>query len=252
MSIPAFAWAMERGREHDLTPAERLVLIYLADKANGIRECWPSQQTIRDFTGLALRTIREVLPRLAERGLIRIVAKIGCATHYHILRATDQPRQNVPRSEPRQNVPTTPANGDGVKRVDPGKWCIEPRQMVRLTPAKCTPEPLSEPLSEPKRDVFFSGQRKEPPREAPEPEPTPEEVMANRQRQLDELAAASPDVAMVVARLGKAMGTNVRFPLGSKALRSPSEQRDEVAPRWKPVALTPEQLAMARAGRVFA
>jgi hypothetical protein len=148
MSIPAFAWAMERGRALKLLPSERLVLIYLADMANGARVCWPGQETIVQFTGLALRTVRSAVDRLVGRGLIRVEDSPGRVMRYHILRddtpANDdgvgKPNGQVvhnpgkssqgKRSQPRQNVPTHPGNS-----------CIEPRDISTETPAKCLTDP---------------------------------------------------------------------------------------------------------------
>ena len=52
--------------------ADRMVLIYLADKANGIGVCWPGQETIVRFTGLAIRTVRAAVRRLEGLHLISL------------------------------------------------------------------------------------------------------------------------------------------------------------------------------------
>src|SRR4249920_273574 len=109
MSIPAFAWAIEQGRECGLSPAERLVLIYLANRANGIRVCWPGQENIRTYTGLALKTIAAAIRGLVKHGLVRLDERRGLATRYHIL-STE-----------------TPANGDGVEKPN-GKVIHSPRK----------------------------------------------------------------------------------------------------------------------------
>jgi len=147
MSIPAFAWAFERGAALNLLAADRLVLIYLADKANGERVCWPGQETIVRFTGLALRTVRASLQRLEKAHLIRAEARGGCVTRYHIMRDTPANGNGVSQAN---SAAVTPANGNGVETgprqmgpTHPGKSCAEPRQMVPPTPANGTPEPSS-------------------------------------------------------------------------------------------------------------
>ncbi len=103
MSAPAFAWALERGASLSLKPAERLVLLYLADMANGERVCWPGQPTIMRFTGLKMTTVRAAVRQLAAKHLIAVEAQPGIVTRYHILR------------------PVTPSNGHGAESVTPTK-----------------------------------------------------------------------------------------------------------------------------------
>ena len=102
MSILGFAWALERGATLGLPLADRMVLIYLADKANGIGVCWPGQETIVRFTGLAIRTVRAAVRRLEGLRLISLEEAPGIATRYHI------------------NRELTPANGNGGNVANPG------------------------------------------------------------------------------------------------------------------------------------
>ena len=143
MSAPAFGWALERGATLKLLAADRLVLIYLADMANGERVCWPGQEKIVEFTGLALRTVRTSLHRLERMQLIRAETKDGYVTRYHILRPLT-PANGTGDTQANQHR-GTPANGNGGPRqivpTHPGKSCAEPRQMGTLTPANGTPDP---------------------------------------------------------------------------------------------------------------
>src|SRR5699024_2027016 len=53
----------------DLTAAERLVLIVLAEDANdGTRKGWPPVEVIADRAGLTVAGVGKVLRRLSERG----------------------------------------------------------------------------------------------------------------------------------------------------------------------------------------
>jgi len=104
MTIPAFVWAMDAGRERNLKPADRLVLIVLADRGNGRRICWPSIAQLMVDTGLVKRTVLAAVHRLADLGLIRI-QKRPKGQEYHILRP-EEPVQNSTRS----------GNGTGAKK----------------------------------------------------------------------------------------------------------------------------------------
>jgi hypothetical protein len=159
---------MERGATLSLSPSERLVLLYLSDTANGSKVCWPGQETIVRFTGLALRTVRAVIPALVRYGLIEVESRPGVVTRYHILRSDTpanghggndehpgNPSQGTPADSarvahqtPANSIPPpgNPSQGDPGNmshgdQGDPGKCDTGPRQMVMPTPAKCTPEP---------------------------------------------------------------------------------------------------------------
>lgn len=53
-----------------ISPIERLVLGTLAGFCNFLSECWPSNQTLADRTGLHERTVRRQLESLQAKGLI--------------------------------------------------------------------------------------------------------------------------------------------------------------------------------------
>lgn len=114
MSAPAFAWALEMGVAHKLLAADRLVLIYLADKANGERLCWPGQELVVKYTGLSPRTVVTSLQRLESAQLIRADRKDGRATRYQVMRDTPANQQGVTPANGASPQPCTPANGAGV------------------------------------------------------------------------------------------------------------------------------------------
>ncbi len=146
MSAPAFAWALERGRALDLLPADRLVLIYLADMANGIKECWPGQPLIESFTGLAPKTVRASIHRLAEAQLIRVILTPGKVTRYLILRP-DTPANGAGGNDqdPGKMSPTTPVNGGGAPRQNvpahPSTIRPAPQHHSSVTPVNGAPDP---------------------------------------------------------------------------------------------------------------
>ncbi|MEN9377514.1 MAG: Helix-turn-helix domain [Pseudomonadota bacterium] len=53
-----------------ISPIERLVLATLSSFANFLSECWPSNQTLADKTGLNERTVRRQIESLQKKGLI--------------------------------------------------------------------------------------------------------------------------------------------------------------------------------------
>ena len=147
MSVPAFAWAIEQGRCRDLEPLERWVLAILADRANGARVCWPSQRTLVADTGLSLRSVRNILHRLATIGLIRLEDMSGKVTRYHVLRP-DEPRHDVPGSRPNGHD-KTPAPHAGVEVQTPAPRAATPAPHAGDPGTTCR-RTLKEPRKEPK------------------------------------------------------------------------------------------------------
>lgn len=72
MSTPHIAWAFA---QRNLTAAQRVVLIALAERANGERTCFPSEQTLAGDCELSRRSVIAAVQYLrAERGLIELVS----------------------------------------------------------------------------------------------------------------------------------------------------------------------------------
>ena len=63
-------------------PSDKLVLVYLADRANLNGKAWPHLPTIARQTGLGKRTIIEVIKRLESRGHLTVERKAGCSNRY--------------------------------------------------------------------------------------------------------------------------------------------------------------------------
>jgi hypothetical protein len=247
MSIPAFGWALEQGRHHGLTTAERMVLIYLADKANGQRFCWPGQELIAAFTGLTTRSVRVCADRLERLGLIRQEWR-GKVREYHVLRPVDGeednphrkavPVNNSPSSEAashkhRKHVPT---NGS-----DTGNPRHSHRKSTHKTPELSSDYPLREPRREPKTreearegSVGFSSRveasKAEPGQPDPEREPTPAEIEAQRREHAEAMAELPPEMAAAIGGLGAALSGRAYEP-GRPPLRSPADQEAALAPQ---------------------
>jgi Helix-turn-helix domain len=153
MSAPAFAWALERGAALGLTPSERLVLIYLADMANGERVCWPGQPRIVRYTGLAPNTVIATLKKLGEKQLIRAETSPGRVTHYLILRELTP--ANGAGATPANSVVVTPANGAGAPPQNvyphPRNRSAKPPHDLGVTPANGGGDPSTSQESYPKK-----------------------------------------------------------------------------------------------------
>ncbi|MDO5643725.1 MAG: helix-turn-helix domain-containing protein, partial [Paracoccus sp. (in: a-proteobacteria)] len=68
MSHTATIWALQ---QRGLTPAQRVVLFYLADRHNPDYGCFPKQNTLAADAEISVSSLNDHLAYLEERGLIR-------------------------------------------------------------------------------------------------------------------------------------------------------------------------------------
>jgi hypothetical protein len=155
MSTPHISWAFQ---QRGLTPAQRVVLIALCDRANGDRVCFPSFPTIASDCELSERAVYCAIQYLCtERGLIakvmdrgeraEIFAKAGArlstqANVYRILRPADgangqhyTPAKSAPVKD---RIPSTPAKS---ALATPAPSAGLPLQNLQNTPAPSASEP---------------------------------------------------------------------------------------------------------------
>ncbi|MFY9292707.1 MAG: helix-turn-helix domain-containing protein [Methylorubrum rhodinum] len=66
MSMTALKWV----KRQRVRTTCRVVLVALADRADRAGQCWPSQATLAEETGLAVRTVRLVLAELDAAGVV--------------------------------------------------------------------------------------------------------------------------------------------------------------------------------------
>jgi len=96
-----------------MSPAQKAVLISLADNANDDGVCWPSIATIGSRTCLSERAVRNALRWLEEVGLLMSHQRFGRSTWYTITPAAYAPGTKCPPApdapSPRHEVPPTPA-----------------------------------------------------------------------------------------------------------------------------------------------
>ena len=82
MSIDATRWAWQ---QRDISPAQKLVLLSMADRAGETHQCWPSNARLCEDTGLERKTIIFCLKHLEARGLIRVTKRPGKNSVYQLL-----------------------------------------------------------------------------------------------------------------------------------------------------------------------
>jgi hypothetical protein len=119
-----------------LVPSARLVLLSLADHADDAGECWPSQATIADRTGLSVRAVRKYLAELEDKGLIvRRIRATRAGRTSDAIRLTLPPAQCATGMETSQQ----PAPGAAKSITEP---TISPSLRSGETPA---PKPRQRP-----------------------------------------------------------------------------------------------------------
>lgn len=146
MSVSAVAWAFEQ----QLPPNEKVVLLALADCENGhTMVCIPGQERIAEMSSQSVRTVRRMLEKLEERGLIERTRRdrsTGRTSDSYTLNRgvnlsggvepTGQPglphRSTVSGMEPeegtRSNTPPTPSADDDAFEA---LWTAWPRKVKR-------------------------------------------------------------------------------------------------------------------------
>ena len=130
MSIPAFAWAIEMGRAHNLCPDDRCLLMVLANMADKQGECFPLQATLTADTGMPKRTLIRSTQRLEAAGLIRTEAR-GRSQTYHIERANGA---TVAPNGSGKSATQAPVRGGNGATEAPDKGATQAPVKQRLVP----------------------------------------------------------------------------------------------------------------------
>ena len=81
MSIEMLNWAFQLPLD---SPADKAVLIALANHADPTGDCWPSVARVCLYTSLSERAVRIALRRLEEQGLVTTTHKIGRSSSYKL------------------------------------------------------------------------------------------------------------------------------------------------------------------------
>jgi len=81
MSIEAIGWAKYRTCK---TPSEKLLLFILANYADEVHSCFPSEKHLAKICGISDRQIRRCLASLVEQNYIKIVRRKGTSNRYYL------------------------------------------------------------------------------------------------------------------------------------------------------------------------
>lgn len=109
-----------------MSPAQKAVLISLADQANDDGYCWPSVGAIASRTCLSERAVQGAIKWLQSAGLLGASERRGTSSVYQITPAAYAPPQEM---RPAANAPT------------PAVSAPPPPQELRPTPADAAPKP---------------------------------------------------------------------------------------------------------------
>lgn len=109
-----------------MSPAQKAVLISLADQANDDGYCWPSVGTIASRTCLSERAVQGAIKWLQSARLLGASERRGTSSVYQITPAAYAPPQEM---RPAANAPT------------PADAAPPPPQMLHPTPADAAPKP---------------------------------------------------------------------------------------------------------------
>lgn len=128
-----------------LTPAQKAVLISLADNANDEGVCWPSVAKIAERTCLSERAVQQAIKVLNECKALSIEARQGRSTMFTVTPAAFAPPQKV---HPRRKC--TPA----ASAPTPADAAPPPPQEMHPTPADAAPRTVIEPTGEPSGNLL--------------------------------------------------------------------------------------------------
>lgn len=156
MSFKAAAWAIEQTVTS--TPAQKLVLIALADAHNGhTGRCDPSIQRIADMCHMSYRTVTRTLADLEKLGLVQRINRAGenhlkARNHYKLSIGHGVPSIGHPRHPDRTN--TTSADGTQCPmnqevRNQEENLCESTRLPTRFVPDDWHPNPVMERQARP-------------------------------------------------------------------------------------------------------
>ncbi|HBN9670076.1 TPA: helix-turn-helix domain-containing protein [Pseudomonas aeruginosa] len=123
-----------------MSPAQKAVLISLADQANDQGVCWPAVDSIATRCCLSKRAVQQAIKWLRGAGIVSVEERQGRSTMYSVTPAAYAPPQEMhPRRKctPAGNAPT------------PADAAPPPPQDLHPTPADAAPRTVIEPSEEP-------------------------------------------------------------------------------------------------------
>lgn len=114
-----------------MSPAQKAVLISLADMANDEGVCWPSVALIASRTCLSDRAVQKAIKWLEEAGVVVATERSGRSTFFHITPEQYSPPNDV---HPRTQF------------ANPRTTFTPPPNVVHPTPERSSPRTVKEPL----------------------------------------------------------------------------------------------------------
>ncbi|HHG5217985.1 TPA: helix-turn-helix domain-containing protein [Pseudomonas aeruginosa] len=128
-----------------MSPAQKAVLISLADQANDQGVCWPAVDSIATRCCLSKRAVQQAIKWLRGAGIVSVEERQGRSTMYSVTPAAYAPPQEMhPSSKctPAANAPT------------PADAAPPPPQEMHPTPADAAPRTVIEPTREPSGNLL--------------------------------------------------------------------------------------------------
>lgn len=140
VSFRALVWVAEL---RSVTWAERGVLNKLANHANKVGgSSWPSVRTIADWGGVDERSVRRILSRLLERGLIEVTGANGrsggrySTTYRLVIPAGYEPNRQAVDQQEGEDTSVPPQHGSGGTSVRGGTTPVSPKSALCLSSSK--------------------------------------------------------------------------------------------------------------------
>lgn len=145
MSLDATLWAWKQ----KLKPAQKLLLLSLADRAGENMECYPSIKRLELDTGLNRKTIISHLKQMCEDGLIVDTGKrVGSTQQVKVYKMTLVEKREELNSPKNGTVPLFPDNSpkNGTPKQSQKRYSEPPIK-----------EPINEPIKNNKKsDLFYT------------------------------------------------------------------------------------------------
>ncbi|MBG4036629.1 helix-turn-helix domain-containing protein [Pseudomonas aeruginosa] len=126
-----------------MSPAQKAVLISLADQANDQGVCWPAVDSIATRCCLSKRAVQQAIKWLRGAGIVSVEERQGRSTMYSVTPAAyASPQEMHPSSKCTRagNAPT------------PADAAPPPPQEMHPTPADAAPRTVIEPSGEPSKE----------------------------------------------------------------------------------------------------
>ncbi|WP_258530023.1 helix-turn-helix domain-containing protein [Pseudomonas aeruginosa] len=122
-----------------MSPAQKAVLISLADQANDQGVCWPAVDSIATRCCLSKRAVQQAIKWLRGAGIVSVEERQGRSTMYSVTPQHMHPRRKC-----------TPAAYAPPQQMHPPRRCCTPTpQDLHPTPADAAPRTVIEPTREP-------------------------------------------------------------------------------------------------------